>query len=139
MLALLATALFAASATGQLTTALWMFSSSNFKNNTNVSSIVDSNLDRTTVAFIVVGSTNTKSNTMTLGGLTYVECTATPSVTGRKTATIVVACSRANEQMDNAACIQPQLCTESEVSAYYGSFSGGAMQTAGDFRQGMLE
>jgi hypothetical protein len=105
MPALLATALIAASATGQLTTALWMFSSFNCKNNTNVGSVVDSSVDSTTVVFIIVGPTNTKSNTMTLGGLTYVECTATPFVTGRKTATIVVACSRANEQVDNATCI----------------------------------
>jgi hypothetical protein len=138
MLFLLKMALFAATASSQLTTALWMFSSPNFANQTNVGSVVDFGSDRITVHFTVDGSTNTKTNTMTLGGLTYVEYTATPSVTGRKTATVVVTCSRANEDVRDATCVQSQLGTESKMSEHCDSFTTREVQTTTDgFRQEM--
>ncbi|KAJ4383083.1 hypothetical protein N0V86_002311 [Didymella sp. IMI 355093] len=103
-------------------------------------SVVDFSSDRTTVHFTVDGSSNTKTNTMTLGGLTYVEYTATPSVSGRRTATIVVACSRANEVVSDATCLQSELGTESKMSAYCASISTREVQITTDgFGQGPPE
>lgn len=135
MLALLTIALFSASVSGDITTAIWAYSSPKFMNYTSVGSVVGSSSDRTTVEFTVAGYTNTEASTsptpdtFTLGGLTYVEYTETASIEGYTTGTVVVACSRANEQVRDATCMQSLVGTESSMSEDCGRYSRSEIQT----------
>jgi hypothetical protein len=135
MLTLLTTALFGASASGQLTMAMWAPRPYQTGNYTRVGSVLNSGLDRTIVAFTEANYTNTRvsisspPDTFTLGGLTYVEYNATVSFEGLTTATVVVACSRANEQASDATCMQSRIGLESSMSEYCGYYFRSEMQT----------
>ncbi|KAJ8113255.1 hypothetical protein OPT61_g4572 [Boeremia exigua] len=138
MLALLTLALFSTSVHGDITTAIWAYSNPDPMDYTSVGSVVGSSSDRTTVEFTVADYTNTKDTTsptpetFTLGGLTYVEYTVTatiPVIEGYSTGTVVVACSRANEQVLNATCMQSVVGTESSMSEYCGFYSRSEIQT----------
>jgi|SRR5690242_4697897 len=135
MLALLTTALFSAAVSGEITTAIWAFSSPKYENYTSVGSVVGSSSDRTTVAFTIADYTDTEATTsyppetFTLGGLTYVEYTQTASIEGYTTGTVVVACSRANEQVRDATCMQSLVGTESSMSEYCGYYFRSEIQT----------
>ncbi|KAF2622934.1 hypothetical protein BU25DRAFT_414704 [Macroventuria anomochaeta] len=126
MIALVTTALLAASATAQLTTAMWGFSVPKFANETYTGSVVDFSVNRTTVAYTADSMTSTK--TVTIGGVTYVGYTATPTVIGHTSAAFVVTCSRANQDV-SATCLQSQIGAESKMSAYCQSFSSVVAQT----------
>jgi hypothetical protein len=127
MLALVTTALLAASASAQLTTAMWGFLVPKFANETYTGSILDSSANRTTFAYSADSMKSSKL--VTVGGITYVGYTATPTVTGHTSATFVVTCSRENEGVVSATCLQSQIGAESKMSAYCQSFSTVTAQT----------
>jgi hypothetical protein len=115
MLSLAAMSLFAASTSAQLATSMWGFAVPKFLNHTYSGSVMNLDADRTTVAY--TADDMKSSATVTLGGITYVGYTATPTVSGHTSATFVVTCSRANEEVVSATCLQSQLGAESKMSA----------------------
>jgi hypothetical protein len=106
---------------------MWGFSVPRFTNVTYTGSIVDFSADRTIVACTADSMKSTK--TVTIGGVTYVGYTATPTVTGHTSVTFVVTCSRANEEVTSATCLQSQIGAESKMSAYCQSFPSVMVQT----------
>jgi hypothetical protein len=128
MLSLAAMSLFAASVSAQLATSMWGFAVPKFLNNTYSGSVMNLDADRTTVAY--TADDMKSSGTITLGGITYFGYTATPTVSGRTSATVVVTCSRANEEVVSATCLQSQLGAESKMSANCASrYSGVELST----------
>lgn len=84
--------------------------------------------DRTTVAY--TADDMKSSATVTLGGITYVGYTASQTVSGHTSATFAVTCSRANEEVVSATCLQSQLGVESKMSANCASrYSGVELST----------
>ena len=128
MLSLAAMSLFATSASAQLATSMWGFAVPKFLNRTYSGSVMNLDADRTTVAY--TADDMKSSGTITLGGITYFGYTATPNVSGRTSATFVVTCSRANEEVVSATCLQSQLGAESKIAANCASrYSGAELST----------
>jgi hypothetical protein len=138
MLPLLSVAVFAAYASAQLTTALWIFDSPVLEKYTEVGSVIGVSGDRTTLQLSLDGYTNTQQTStaseapapITVGGLTYVEYTDSGILAGSSTeVTVVIICSRANERVKDATCLQSRVGIESVIQEECGFYSRSEIRT----------
>jgi hypothetical protein len=135
---LLSVAVFAAYASAQLTTAIWKFDTPVLGNYTEVGSVIGVSGDRTTLQLSLEGYTNsdltsTKSEApapITVGGLTYVEYTVVAVPAGSSTeVSVVVICSRANERVKAATCMQSLVGAELILQESCGFYSRSEIRT----------